>query len=92
MLREWIAKESDILIQRNGNGQRKGITGRVASLPQIEDYLHEHFLKLRVQGGEVKRQYSRPSQLSSSIASHHPRHESFRSNSDSDSDESTTSS
>jgi len=33
MLREWIAKESDILIQRNGNGQRKGTTGLVASLP-----------------------------------------------------------
>jgi len=66
MLREWIAKEPDILIQRNGNGQRKGTTGRVVSLPQMEDYLHEPFLKLRVQGVQVKRQYSRPRQLSSS--------------------------
>ena len=53
MLWEWIAKESDILIQRNG--QWKGITGGVASLPQMEDYLHEQFLKLRVQGVKVKR-------------------------------------
>jgi len=53
MLREWIAKESDILIQRNG--QRKSTTGRVTSLPQMEDYLHEQFLKLRVQGVKVKR-------------------------------------
>ena len=53
MLREWIAKESDILIQRNG--QWKGTIGRVASLPQMEDYLHEQFLKPRVQEVKVKR-------------------------------------
>jgi len=46
MLRKWIAKESDTLIQRNE--QQKGTTGRVASLPQMKDYLHEQFLKLRV--------------------------------------------
>ena len=37
MLRDWIAKESEILSQRKG--QHKGTTGRYANLPETEQYL-----------------------------------------------------
>jgi len=53
MLRDWTAKDLVILSQRSA--QRKGTIGRAASLPQLEDYLHERFLEMRIQGIKVKR-------------------------------------
>jgi len=47
------SKEPEILGQRSG--QQKGSVGRTASLPQIENYLHQRYLELRAQETKVKR-------------------------------------
>ena len=49
ILRDWIAKESEI-----GNQRRKITTGRQTSCPELEEYLHDNLLILRTQGVKVK--------------------------------------